>query len=75
MPTREIRELRLEYRLAYTRYMSSVLVLSDISETATAPPAHVVSDEMGSWEVLVDTRTKLLRALRTYYLNREAGSG
>jgi hypothetical protein len=72
MPTREIRELRLKYKLAYTRYMRSVIVLSDISETPTAPPAHVVTDELGSWEVLAESRAKLLRALRSFYLNREA---
>jgi uncharacterized protein YjiS (DUF1127 family) len=77
VPTREIRELRLNYKLAFTRYMNSVRALSAMSLERTAPPAHVIADmadELRSWKKLADTRTKLLRALAAYYQSKEVGN-
>jgi hypothetical protein len=70
VPTREIRELRLNYKLAFTRYMNSVRALSAMSLERTAPPAHVIADmadELRSWKKLADA-SRVLPKQRSWKL-------
>ena len=63
MATKELRELRHEYKAAYTRYMQSVHALSDASQNGIWPTAAVLQVEEQSLNELTAVRQALLDAL------------
>lgn len=63
MATKELRELRHRYKVAYTSYMQSVQALSDASHNGTWPSAAVLQNEEQSLNELTFVRQALLDAL------------
>ena len=63
MATKELRELRHQYKAAYTNYMQSVQALSDASHHGTWPSAAVLQVEEQSLNELTFVRQALLDAL------------
>jgi hypothetical protein len=63
MATKELRELRHRYKVAYTSYMQCVQALSDASQNGKWPPAAVLQQEEQSLNELTFVRQALLDAL------------
>jgi hypothetical protein len=63
MATKELRELRHRYKVAYTNYMQCVQALSDASQNGNWPPAAVLRQEEQSLNELTFVRQALLDAL------------
>lgn len=63
MATKELRELRHQYKAAYTSYMQSVQALSDASQGGIWPPAEVLKIEEKAFNELTFIRQALLDAL------------
>lgn len=66
MATKELRELRHRYKVAYTNYMQSVQALSDASRNGTWPTAAVLQAEEQSLSELTLVRQALLNALHAH---------
>lgn len=69
MATKELRELRHRYKVAYTSYMQCVQALSDASQNGTWPPAAVLQREEQSLNELTFVRQALLDALYAHTMN------
>ena len=63
MATNELRELRLKYKAAYTRYMHGVHALSDASLNGEWPTTEVLRLEEKALQDLNSLRRALLAAL------------
>jgi hypothetical protein len=63
MATKELRELRHRYKVAYTSYMQCVQALSDASQNGRWPAAAVLQQEEQSLNELTFVRQALLDAL------------
>ena len=63
MATKELRELRKNYRVAYTHYMSCVHELANASERGQRPADQVLATEDRSFNDFVTARQALLKAL------------
>ena len=63
MATKELRELRHQYKAAYTSYMQSVQALSDASQAGVWPAAEVLKAEERALNELTFVRRALLDAL------------
>ncbi len=63
MPTKKIRDLRHEYKAAYTAYMTSVQVLSDAGLTGALPSIEMLSQEKHAFNEISAARKALLDAL------------
>jgi hypothetical protein len=63
MATKELRELRHRYKVAYTSYMQSVQALSDACQHGRWPPAAVLQQEEQLLNELTFVRQALLDAL------------
>lgn len=66
MATKELRELRHNYKVAYTSYMHSVQALSDASHNGTWPLADVLRLEEQALNELTHARRALLDALHAH---------
>ena len=58
-----LQKLRLEYKAAFTAYMSSVQALSDADLRRERPSEEVLSDEARALQRLLGAREALLKAL------------
>jgi hypothetical protein len=63
MATKELRELRHQYKVAYTEYMNSVHAISVASQKGEWPPTYVVDTEERTFNQLSYLRLALLDAL------------
>jgi hypothetical protein len=63
MATKDLRELRLAYKAAFTTYMRSVQALSEASQNGELPTAAVLASERKAFNDLRGVREALLRAL------------
>jgi|SRR5688572_17443561 hypothetical protein len=63
MATKELRELRHQYKAAYTTYLGCVQALSDASQDGVWPSAEVLGKEERSLQELTFVRQALLDAL------------
>lgn len=66
MATKELRELRHRYKVAYTSYMQCVQALSEASQHGRWPSAAVLQQEEQSLNELTLVRRALLDALYAY---------
>lgn len=66
MVNNELRELRHQYKAAYTTYMRSVQALSDASQNGELPTAAVLKAEGRAFADLMAVRQALLEALQAY---------
>jgi hypothetical protein len=66
MATKELRELRHQYKAAYTSYMQCVQALSDATQHGIWPSAAVLQLEERSLSDLTFVRQALLDALYAY---------
>jgi hypothetical protein len=73
MATKELRELRHKYKVAYTTYMQSVQALSDASQAGLWPSAEVLALEEAALNNLTFVRQALLDAL--YAHNKKKTNG
>ena len=73
MATKELRELRHKYKVAYTTYMQSVQALSDASQAGLWPSAEVLALEEAALNNLTFVRQALLDAL--YAHNKKKRNG
>ena len=73
MATKELRELRHNYKAAYTSYMHSVQALSDASQDGVWPTAEVLRLEEQALNDLTHARQALLDALHSHTHKRSAG--
>jgi hypothetical protein len=58
-----LQKLRLEYKAAFTAYMSSVQALSDADLRRERPSEEVLADEARALQRLLGAREALLKAL------------
>ena len=63
MATKELRELRHKYKVAYTGYMQSVQALSDATQAGVWPSVDVLKVEEKALNELTFIRQALLDAL------------
>ena len=63
MATKELRELRHQYKAAYTSYMQCVQALSDASQSGELPSPEVLKLEEHALNELTTLRQALLDAL------------
>jgi hypothetical protein len=73
--TKELRELRHKYKLAYTNYMNSVQAISDASRKGEWPTAEAVNVEEKAVNELMFVRQALLDALYSYTHPKKGSSG
>ena len=66
MATKELRELRHKYKVAYTDYMASVQALSEASHIGMWPAVEVVNREEKAINELLAIRQALLDALNAH---------
>ena len=66
MATKELRELRHHYKVAYTNYMRFVQAISDASQNGVWPSADVLNHEKKAFTELTFLRESLLDALRAH---------
>jgi hypothetical protein len=66
MATQGLRELRHQYKAAYTSYMHCVQALSDASHLGVWPTPEVLELEEQSLKELTDCRQALLDALHAH---------
>jgi hypothetical protein len=66
MATKDLRELRLKYKAAFTTYMRSVQVLSDASHNGDLPAAGVLQTERRAFDDLTAVRQALLSELKRH---------
>ena len=66
MATEELRELRHKFKVAYTRYLSCVQMMSDASEKGVWPPREATDTEEAAYEELRNARQALWRALHRH---------
>lgn len=66
MANKDLRELRLEYKAAFTTYMRSVQALSEASQNGELPIAAVLYAERRAFDHLKEVREALLRALQEH---------
>lgn len=66
MATKELRELRHRYKVAYTSYMQGVQALSDASQRGEWPNTEVLKLEEEAFHELSVLREALLEALREH---------
>lgn len=72
MATRELRELRHQYKTAYTSYMQCVQALSDAAQKGVWPSAEVLTLEEQTINELRSLRKALLGALHEHTLKKSA---
>jgi hypothetical protein len=75
MATKELRELRHKYKVAYTNYMHCVQLLSDASRAGVWPPDDVLTTEEALLKELTVLRQALLDALYAQSVKAKEGSG
>jgi hypothetical protein len=73
MATKDLRELRLAYKAAFTTYMRSVQALSEASRNGELPIAAVLNAERGAFNDLKAIREALLRALAAHTKRTRSG--
>lgn len=66
MATKDLRELRLQYKAAFTTYMRSVQALSEASHNGDLPAAAVLRTERKAFDELTAVREALLSALKKH---------
>ena len=63
MATKQLRDLRQRYRLAYTAYMHCVHELADASQRAERPRSDLIEAEDRAFRELAEARQSLMDAL------------
>ena len=74
MATKRLRELRHEYKAAYTSYMQCVQALSDASQAGVLPSPEVLKLEEKTFAELTTLRQALLDALHAHNSNARSGT-
>ena len=74
MATKELRELRHQYKAAYTSYMQSVQALSDATQRGQWPASEVLLLEERGLKELTFLRQALLDALYAHCAQVDGGS-
>jgi hypothetical protein len=72
MATKELRELRHQYKAAYTSYMQCVQALSDAAQKGVWPSAEVLKLEEQAINELATLRQALLGALNAHAQKKSA---
>lgn len=73
MATKELRELRHQYKAAYTSYMHCVHILADAGERGVWPPTDLLKLEEQTLNDLTSCREALLVALRAHTHKQNGG--
>ena len=66
MANKDLQELRLKYKGAFTTYMRSVQALSEASQNGELPTAAVLDSERSAFNGLKAVREALLRTLEEH---------
>jgi hypothetical protein len=74
MATKELRDLRHQYKAAYTSYMHCVQALSDATQNGLWPAEPVLKLEEQSLNELVFLRQALLDALYAHSMKSNGGA-
>jgi hypothetical protein len=74
MATKELRELRHKFKVAYTSYMHCVQAISDASQNGVWPSAEVVKLEEEAINELMYARQALLDTLYSHAMTADGGS-
>jgi hypothetical protein len=75
MATKELRDLRHQYKTAYTTYMHGVQALSDASQKGVWPSPAVLELEEKAMNELTFIRQALLDALYAHSMKGSGNSG
>jgi hypothetical protein len=71
--TKELQELRHQYKTAYTSYMLCVQALSDASQQGVWPSADILKQEEQALHELTFVRQALLDAMYAHSVKRTGG--
>lgn len=66
MANKDLQQLRLQYKGAFTTYMRSVQAISEASQNGELPATAVIDSERAAFDGLWTAREALLRGLKEH---------